>query len=450
MRLCEKIMEIYTVGGFSEVGRNMTAVKVGDDAVILDMGIYLPKIIDFEEEGGERNLLDADTLIKIGAIPNDRVLEPIKDKVRAIVIGHCHLDHLAAVPFLANKYSAPVIGTPYTIQILKNELKEGLKINNPLEVVESNSSYKAGDIEIELIHITHSTPQSTMIALHTKEGIIVYANDFKFDNYPVLEKEPNYHRLKQLGEKGVKALIVESLYAHEHRKTPSEKVAKEMLKEVLLDTKNKNNGVFITTFASHIARLDSIVEYGKKMGRKIVFLGRSLDKYTKSAEDVGLVNFSNVDIVGYKRKVKKKLKVIDKKGRENYLVVCTGNQAEPRSILNELANDSLPLKFREGDNVIFSSRTIPVPINIRNREKLESTLKKKKVRIFKEIHVSGHASREDFRDLIDMLKPEHIFPSHGPEELQKNLADLAKEMGYSLGKNVHLSKNGERFEIKSS
>ncbi len=451
MTLCKKIMEIYTVGGFNEVGRNMTAVKVNNEVIILDMGLYLPKIVDFEEEGGERKDLDSEALAKIGAIPNDRILESVKDNVKAIVIGHGHLDHVGASPYLANKYNAPIIGTPYTIQILKRSLEDdGITLNNHLEVVEPNSSCKVGDIEIELVHITHSIPQSTMVVLHTKEGAVVYANDFKFDNHPVLGKEPNYARLKQIGEKGVKALIVECLYAHEQRKTPSEHLAKEMLRDVLFDIKDNNNGIFITTFASHIARLSSIIEYGKKIGRNVVFLGRSLAKYVSAAEEVGIVNFSkDVEIVGYKRKVKKRLKEINKKGRQNYLIVCTGNQAEPGSILNELAADNLTLKLRPDDNVIFSSRTIPVAINIRNRERLEGILKKKKVRIFTGIHSSGHAFREDLRELINMLKPEHIFPSHGPEELQKNLADLAKEMGYSLGKNVHLSKNGEKYDIKN-
>ncbi|MEM4245343.1 MAG: ribonuclease J, partial [Candidatus Nanoarchaeia archaeon] len=218
-------MEICTVGGYAEVGKNMTAVKVGDDVVVIDMGFFLPKLIDFEEEGGDRKTITSDVLMKMGAIPNDKVVDSWKKLTKAIVLSHCHLDHIGAAPYLANGYNCPVIGTPYTVEVLRNMIKEDeLHMRNEIKPLNPNSSFKVSkNMEVELINMTHSTPQTAMIAVHTKEGVILYANDFKFDNHPVIGKKPNMKRLKQIGQKGVKALVVDSLYAADERKTPSEK-----------------------------------------------------------------------------------------------------------------------------------------------------------------------------------------------------------------------------------
>ena len=440
-------MELFSVGGYSEVGKNMSAVKVNDSIIILDMGMFLPALVDFEEGGGERRNLTTEGLIKLGAIPNDKILQPLKDKVKGIVLGHCHLDHIGATSFLAPHYDAPILGTPYTMEVLKHELiNERVKLNNKLIGVNPNSTYKLDNIDVEFIHMTHSTLQTSLVALHTKEGTILYANDFKFDNSPVIQKKPNYKRLKQLGKENVIALVVESLYAHQEGKTPSEKVAKEMLKDVMLGVESSENAIIATTFASHISRLKSMAEFGEKLNRKVVFLGRSMMKYIDAAESLKLVNFSKkADVIGYSDKVKRKLKEINK-NRNKYVIVCTGGQGEPGSILDRLASRQLPFELMKEDHVIFSNRTIPAEINIRNRDKLERELKNKHVRVFKDVHSSGHAYREDLRDLINMVKPKCIIPAHGPLEKQNQLASLAFDMGYSK-KEVKITNDGSSVII---
>lgn len=445
-------IEICAVGGFSEIGKNMTAIRVGDEAVICDMGFYLPKIITYEEEEGEgsRAFLSKDELIKIDAIPDDRVIKDWRDNVKAIVLGHCHLDHIGAVPYMAEHYHCPVIGSPYTLEVLRTILADDkLRIKNQLKPLNPGATIKVSDnITIEFINMTHSTLQTVMIAIHTKEGIIVYANDYKFDNHPVIGKKPDYERLRELGNSGkVKALIVESLYADARMKTPSEKVAKEMLGDVMLGVDNKGHAVFVTTFASHIARLQSIVEFGQKLKRRVVFLGRSMHKYLAAAERLKLIDFTKkAEIVWLAGDIKKKLRDISA-NPEKYLVICTGNQGEPKAILTKLAMKDLPFEFRRGDIVIFSCRTIPAAINIANRGVLEDRLSRKGVRLFKDIHVSGHASREDHRDLIDMLKPKYIIPSHGDVSRLTPLADLASEMGYVLGKTALIVRDGQIVEL---
>jgi ribonuclease J len=286
-----------------------------------------------------------------------------------------------------------------------------------------------------------------MIALHTKEGIILYANDFKFDLFPTLGKKPNFKRLEELGKQKVLALICDSTYAADARKMPSESIAKEMLREVMLGISSKNKHVVVTTFSSHIARLNSIVEFGQKMGRKIVFMGRSMAKYVRAAEATGIANFtSKVEVLKFSGQIKRKLKKIAK-DRGKYLMVATGHQGEPNSVLSKMMNGELKFKFFPEDHIIFSCRTIPTPTNIENRQRLESDLRSFNVRIFKDIHQSGHAAREDLRDLINLVKPQHIIPAHGEPVMLNALADLAAEMGYKKGTNVHVMGNGERLRL---
>ncbi|MBM3200291.1 RNase J family beta-CASP ribonuclease [Candidatus Woesearchaeota archaeon] len=444
-------MEIAAVGGYNEVGKNMTALKIGDEAVVLDMGFHLPKIIDFEEEGGDRRTVTTDSLRSIGAIPEDRIIDAWKTKVRAIALGHCHLDHIGAAPYLGSSFpGALVLGTPYTLEVLKAMMDDELRFDNKLKTVQPNSSLKISDnIEVEFINMTHSTLQSTMMAVHTKEGTILYANDFKFDNHPVVGSKANIERLRELGkEDRVKALIVESIYANDERKTPSEKVAREMLKDLFMSTENEQNLIVATTFASHIARLKSIIDFGEAINRKIVILGRSMHKYITSAESLNLVNFSDrAEIIGYAGQIKRKLKEVEKQGRSKYLVICTGGQGEPGSVLQKMAADQLSFEFQKEDHVIFSNRVIPVEVNRMHREALEKRLRDKKARIFSNIHVSGHAGREDLRDLIKMTSPEHIIPAHGEPQMLSALGELSEELGYTLGVDIHIMGNGKIITV---
>jgi len=439
-------MEVYALGGYSEVGRNMTAIKVDDEVFILDLGLNLPPVVNLEDE--ERINLSTKKMVEIGAIPDDSQLDEFKDKVKAIIIGHCHLDHIGAIPFLSSKYDCPIIASPFTIEVIKAMLRDDkIQITNKLIPLNINSSLEISkNTKVELINVTHSTLQSTLITLHTKEGVIVYANDFKLDNSPTLGQKTNYSKLRHLNGK-VKLLIMESLYANTEGKTPSEKVAHELLKEVLFGTDNKSNVIFVTTFASHIARLKGIMEFGRQMHRKVIFLGRSMAKYIYAAEKVGLIKFSkHSQIIPYEQQIKKFIHKIEK-DRSKYFIICSGSQGEPNSILDKLVMKKIPFTFLPGDQVIFSCRTIPQEINIENRKKLEDNLKRLKVRIFTEIHVSGHSSREDLRDMLTTLKPEHLMPSHGEHKKLMALAELAEEEGYKIKENVHIMANGHKINI---
>jgi len=443
-----EMIEIFSLGGYNEVGKNCTAVKINNSMIILDMGIHLDNYIKLTEDEDIVNF-SRNELIKAGAVPDINIIKDLRKKVKAIIPTHAHLDHVGAIPYLSNLFDAPLLCTPFTLEVIKAILKdEKITLKNKIKALTSNAFYYINDdVKVEFIHTTHSTPQTVMVALHTKEGIILYANDFKFDLYPTLGKKPNFKRLREIGKKGVLALIVDSTYAYDSRKMPSESVAKQMLKDVMLGTNSKDKAILITTFSSHIARLKSIIEFGKKLNRKILFLGRSLSKYSYAAEKIGLVNFSkDVEIIKYSSKIKRRLKKIREKQRGKYLLVVTGHQGEPKSTLSKIANKEIDFNLYPEDHIIFSCKVIPTKTNKENRAYLEKRLKERGVRIFRDIHVSGHAAREDLRDLINLVKPKIIIPAHGTKEMRTAMLDLAKEIGY--GKNsIYLIKNGDKIKI---
>ncbi len=443
------MIEICAVGGYSEIGKNMTAVRIDDEVVILDMGIHLEPYIQYTND---EDLVDisASELRKVGAIPDDKVIKDWRPYVKAIIPTHAHLDHVGAIMFMGNKYNAPILCTPFTAEVINTISKdEKIVLENDIKIMNVNSFYQISDnIKIEFINMTHSVPQTVMVAIHTKYGIIIYANDFKFDNHPLIGRKPNYERLEQLGNEGVLGLICDSTRAHKAMKTPSEIVAKEMLRDVMIGTNAEGKAIIITTFSSHLARLKSIIEFGKKLNRKIVLLGRSLAKYVQAGENIGIIDFSkDVEIVKYGSKIKKKLNKISKKDKSKYLFVVTGHQGEPKATLSKMIKNEVSFHFDHEDHVIFSCTVIPSEINIKNREILENQLKSKHVRIFKDIHQSGHASREDLRDLINMTMPKHIIPAHGESMMKDALISLAEEKGYVKGKTAHLLQNGDHLKL---
>jgi len=439
------MFKIHTLGGYNEVGKNMTAADFGDDIIVFDAGLYLPAVIDLQESDRKPT---PQLLESTGALPDDTFLRKNKDKVRAFLITHAHLDHVGAVHYIASRYpKAEIYGTPFTIEILKSLMDDSkVFLKNKITAVEPDGSveikgakqtYKA-----DFVNMTHSTIQSTMIALHSKQGIVVYCNDYKLDNSPVMGNPPNYQKMRELAKKGVKALIVDSLYSKDERKTHSEKIARAMVEEVLLTVDHGNHAIIISTFSSHIARLKSIVDFSKKLDRQVIFVGRSLIKYINAAKKIGQCPFDkDIKMASYTNQLKSVLKQIDQ-NRGKYILVCTGHQAEPGSILDRLCANKLPFSFKPMDSVIFSSKVIPVPVNQANRAAMDKKLRMKDVRIFDNVHVSGHGGREDLRDLISILKPQHIVPSHGGLDKTTPAMELAKEMGFKYDKTAHLCQDG--------
>ncbi len=445
-------IEVCTIGGFSECGRNCTAIKVDDEVVILDIGLEMENYIK-HTQGERENLvkLQYDDLVKVHAVPNLHLINDWSSKVKAIVPSHAHLDHIGAIPFAAPMFpEAPIISTPYTIEVIKSILRdERIRLKNRLIAQNPNSKYKLSKkITIEFVNVTHSIPHTAIVVLHTPYGKVMYANDYKLDPNPTLGQKPNYKRLREIASEGVTLLISETLYADVHGKCPSEAIARQMLKDLIACTDCEGKGIIVTTFASHIARLKSTIELGQKMGRKVVLFGRSLKKYVEAAERINIVNFTkNVEIYSRRYELEKVMRRINKEGMEKYLIICTGHQGEPRAILSRIANGELPLKIDARDLVVFSCSVIPVELNIENRRVLERKLKGKGVRIFRDVHVSGHGHREDYREMIDMIKPKHIIPAHAGHAKAEHMKELALECGYVENESFHMMENGKRLKL---
>ncbi len=442
------MIEIWAIGGYSEIGKNMTGVRYNDEAVILDMGVWLDRIIGYD---GDAWKLSHRKLMRMGALPDDKEFhKKFNKQVKAIICTHSHLDHIGAIPKTSKGYSdAPIIGTPFTIEVIKNNSEDG-RIPNKLIKLNPGSSYKVSEnITVEFIYATHSTLQVVMVAIHTPDGTVMYANDWKFDEYPSFGKRTDYKRIKKLGKSGkVVALISDSTRIEYMGRTFSESIVKNMLKDVLYWMENDDKLIIATTFASHCARVKTILEMAEKMGRTPIVLGRSMRNYMNASTKAGLIDFSKYQKYSYRNELKEIFRTINKEGREKFLLVTTGNQGEPNSVLVRMAQDELDLKLDKGDHVVFCSTVIPNPMCEANRSYLEKNLKEKGVRIFKDIHVSGHASREDHRDLISMVMPKHYIPTHGTIQKLASAAELGIELGYNLGETVHLLEDGQKVKIE--
>lgn len=443
-----KDISIIAVGGYNEIGRNMTAIRIGKDIVVMDMGIRLDRVQIHEDTDVES--MHASELIAMGAIPDDSIMSSVDGRVRAIACTHGHLDHIGAVSKLAHKYDAPIIATPFTADLISQEIRSEkiFGVRNSIMTLKAGERYQiTEDIELEFIRVQHSIVDCVFAAIHTQEGTVLYANDFKIDRSPTLGDPPDFSRLRALGRQGVLALITETTNAGVSGKTPSEQIAKDLVWDVLIGTEETRSGVMVTTFSSHIARIRAVIEAAHRMDRRPVLLGRSMEKYWGTAVRTGYATQGDVPVYGRRKSVDKALKRIMCEGKDKYLPIMTGHQGEPGAILSRVANGETDLQVESGDKVIFSAGIIPQPLNESNRHTVVTKLKMRGCRIYDNVHVSGHACREDHWELLRMINPEHVIPSHGNLVTHGNYLMMAEETGYSLGTNIHLVRNGQELLI---
>ncbi len=440
-----KDIEIVAVGGYEEIGRNMTAIRIGHDVVIMDMGLRLDRVQIHEDTDIER--LHPSELISMGAIPDDTVMRNVDGKVRAIVCTHGHLDHIGAISKLAQKYKAPIIASPFTADLISQEIKaeRHSNVSNKIVTLNSGETYQiTPKVDLEFVRVQHSIVDCVFAALHTPDGVILYANDFKMDRSPTLGQPPDFARLRQLEKEGVILLITETTNAGISGKTPSEQIAKDLVWDALMGTEETKSGVMITTFASHIARIKAIIEAAHEMGRKPVLLGRSMEKYWGTAKRTGYAPKDDELIVyGRRKSVDKFFKKMTAEGKDKYLPIMTGHQGEPGAVLGRVANGETGYKIESGDKVMFSAGIIPQPLNKSNRYVVETKLKMRGARIYENLHVSGHACVEDHWELLRTINPENVITSHGNLESHGKYLMMAEGTGYELGYTIHILRNGQ-------
>ncbi len=429
-------MNIYAVGGYEEVGKNMTAVEVKDEVVIIDMGLRIDRMMIHEDT--DVHSLEEQELRKIGAVPDDRILEG--KNVVGIILSHGHLDHVGAISKMALKYHCPIVGRPFTANIVRQLLRDDDQSDRNVITVEENGML--GDFKFEFINVTHSIPDSSIVALYTREGDVLYANDYKLDPHPPLGEKTDFSKLKGVNPK---VLVIESVRVKEQRKTPSERIAVMMLQDFFYDEIFDFDCLISTTFSSHISRVSTLIETSKKAKRQPVLLGRSLCKYWNAAMEEGIVS-EDVIRIARRNAINKFLKeaVTD---RSQYSLIVTGHQGEPDAILSRIADGKTPYTFSHNDCIVFSASTIPNPVNEANRYKLETKLLMQNVRMVKDMHVSGHASKEDHRELLRIVNPEYIIPSHGEFDKLSAWGVLAEEEGYRVGRDLFILKNTQKMKV---
>ncbi|MGV8168434.1 MAG: MBL fold metallo-hydrolase RNA specificity domain-containing protein [Candidatus Nanoarchaeia archaeon] len=436
------MIEIIPVGGYGEIGRNCTIVKYKNEAVMLDLGLNLDPYIQLNETEDSSKVISRNALIREQAIPDLSNLDELKS-LKAVIISHAHLDHVGAVPFYTDLLKVPFHGTSFTMQVLKVLVEEKRKRLPEIVIHKENSVFRVSkNISVQLIHATHSTPQTSIVVVHTPEGSVVYANDFKLDETPTMGDKTDVKELKSL--KKVRALIINCLYAEKEGKTPSEAEASRMLEEVLFSDDFTGRNIVATTFSSHVARLRTLSAMAKMLKRKPVFIGRSMAKYLDAAKAAGIADLEkDAEFVRFGSTLEKYFKL--NPFTTDKLFIVTGHQAEPRAILSRLASSNI-FPFKKNDVVIFSSKIIPNENSYANKEKMDVALKRKGAIIFDEVHVSGHASSDEQKDLIHFLKPEFVIPVHGNKDMMKAQRKLALELGYKK-EQVLLLNNFEKIEL---
>ena len=444
-------VEIATIGGYEAVGRQMTAVRAGDDVVIFDMGLNLSKVLIHDNVETERmHSLD---LIDMGAIPDDRVMSDLEGDVKAIVPTHGHLDHIGAISKLAHRYDAPIVATPFTIELVKQQIKgeEKFGVQNDLVKMEAGETMQIGERnELEFVNVTHSIIDAINPVLHTPEGAVVYGLDKRMDHTPVIGDPIDMKRFREIGREGegVLCYIEDCTNAGRKGRTPSESVARRHLKDVMTSIEDYDGGIVATTFSSHIARVKSLVEFAKDMGRQPVLLGRSMEKYSGTAERLDFVDFpEDLGMYGHRKSVDRTFKRVMNEGKENFLPIVTGHQGEPRAMLTRMGRGETPYELDNGDKVLFSARVIPEPTNEGQRYQSEKLLGMQGARIYDDIHVSGHLREEGHYQMLDALQPQNVIPAHQSLKGFAPYVDLAEDMGYKAGRDLHITRNGNMIKL---
>jgi ribonuclease J len=413
------------------------------------MGLNLSKVLIHDNVETERmHSLD---LIDMGAIPDDRVMSDIEGDVQAIVPTHGHLDHIGAISKLAHRYDAPIVATPFTIELVKQEIQseEKFGVQNDLIKMDPGESMDIGeDCELELVNVTHSVIDAINPVLHTPEGAVVYGLDKRMDHNPVIGDPIDMERFREIGREGVLCYIEDCTNAGKKGKTPSESVARAQLKDVMYSLEDYDGGIVATTFSSHIARVKSLVEFADDIDRQPILLGRSMEKYSGTAERLDFIDFPNdLGMYGHRKSVDRTFKRIMNEGKEKYLPVVTGHQGEPRAMLTRMARGETPYELENGDKVIFSARVIPEPTNEGQRYQAEKLLGMQGARIYDDIHVSGHLRTEGHYQMLDALQPENLVPAHQDMKGFSPYVDLARSQGYDVGDDLHITQNGNIIQL---
>jgi len=414
------------LGGLGEFGMNMMALRCGDDIIVIDAGLMFP----------EQELLGVDIVI-----PDITYLKQNKRMVRAIVLTHAHEDHIGAIPYILGDLNVPVYGTQFTLALVRKKLEEHALLDSAkLIQVAPGDVTELGPFKIEYLHVTHSTIDCVALAVRTPVGVIIHTGDYKIDPTPVDGKPFDLHAFARYGQEGVLALFADSTNVERPGFTPSERAVVVRFEELFRAAPEK---VVVSCFSSSIHRIQQVIDIARSTGRKIGIVGRSMVDNIEIAHGLGKLRIPDGSVVR-----PQDIRSFDPK---RLVVLASGTQAEPMSALSRIAVDNhRMLSLAENDTVILSARIIPG--NEKAIFRMIDHLFRRRVLVYYEggrnspIHVSGHASQEEMKILLQLVRPKYFVPLHGEYRQLFQHAALAEQVGAVSGE-IFLLESGNALEF---
>lgn len=415
-------LKVIPIGGLNEIGKNLTLLEYDDQILIIDCGMSFP----------ESEMYGIDVVI-----PDFSYLIENQHKLVGMVITHGHEDHIGAIPYLLRYVKVPIYGTRLTLGLVENKLKEH-QIIADLRTVKAGDNIDLGNFKVETIRITHSIADALCLAIETPVGTVFHSGDFKIDFTPIDGEPIDFYKLAKVGKKGVKLMLCDSTNAIKPGFTASERNVGETLEKIFRRAKTR---IIIATFSSNVHRVQMIIENAIKVGRKVAISGRSMENVVALAIELGYLNIPEGTLVD--------LKMTKNIPDDKLVIITTGSQGEPMSALSRIASgEHRAVKLKPGDMVIFSST--PIPGNEKTVFNVVNKLFEKGAEVIysdvADIHVSGHAQKEDLKLLHSLIKPEYFMPVHGEYRHLQEHANLAESLGMPK-ENIFIVENGDIVNV---
>jgi ribonuclease J len=421
-----KKIEVIPLGGIGEFGMNCMGIRYEDEMIIVDAGMGFPEETPFGVDI---------------SIPNFDFLDEYRDNLTALVLTHGHEDHIGALPYFLKKFNLPVYASRFTMALAERKLEEHRMLDQVLlHRVKPNDIADIGNFKVEFIHASHSLVDCFSLAIKTPLGTLIHTGDYKIDDTPVIGAPYDLKTLAKYGDEGVLAVLGDSTNATVEGRTPSEQAVIPAFEEIFEQTTGR---IIVSTFSSSIHRLQIVFDLAYEFGRKLCVLGRSMQKNVEIADDLGILEIPPDTLVdlGTSRQLKD----------DEIVYIITGSQGENRAALWNMAASSYKgLEIEKGDTVVLSARIIPG--NEKNISRLIGNLYKRGANIIEErrrlIHVSGHASQEDIKIMVETARPKYVVPIHGEYRMLFRHKEYIKNhiAGYS-DENVILIENGDVLEF---
>jgi ribonuclease J len=417
-------LRLIPLGGAGEIGKNCTVLEQGDDLIVIDCGISFPH--------AEQYGVDI-------VIPDFTYLIENKDRIKGLFITHAHEDHIGAISFLLPHISCPIYGTKLTLALIELRLDDRWKGPMPKMVeVKPGAKVPAGDLEVEFVRVTHSIPETCALAIRTQHGIVLFTADFKFDFTPVDRQLTDMARLIELGQEGVLLLVSDSTNATTPGWGLSESAVTEGLRPLVAGARGR---VLITTFSSHLHRMQQAILIAHEFGRKVVIMGRRMEQTLNLARQMEYVRFPRETLIS--------MDEMSDYPPEQLMVLLTGSQGEPNAALSQMSRGEYRrLKVHEGDTIVFSTR--PIPGNEGEINRVINNLVRRGANVITDaptpIHASGHGYQDELKTMITLTKPFYLAPVHGEPLHQKAYKEMALAMGHAPHR-IFVLDNGDPLEL---